>query len=427
MDVWGSPGDALNFGYHSGVLVGSKVDLVADIISAQEDSILVSLYPGGQRAVLLGGVVIPAECTSVSVFDATLVGSGSLLCFLADKPDEILFHKRCCRSDFTKMVEFCAGMGIGIYGFATAGMETVVAVEWSKPMAETFELMHPGVPVICGDVNARATVKEVYRLHPSSAVLMAGFSCQPFSMGGMMRGANDQRSNTLAATLKAGCMLRSLVIILECVQEAGRNSMVRQQIEAFRDQCKFHLTEVVLALDSVWVSKRTRWWAVLAAPFVGPVGLPVFPLLHSPSVPRDLLTGPMDLDSSDLAQLELRGDELDAFLQYVPCLAKMFLPGNVKGPTALHSWGSQVVGCECGCRTAGFSHETLCSKGLYGILFPVPGDPHPTHPEVPRVRHPHPTEVAVLCWVPEMVWPASRRLCLAGLGQQASPIHTAWL
>lgn len=43
MDVWGSPGDALNFGYHSGVLVGSKVDLVADIISAQEDSILVSL------------------------------------------------------------------------------------------------------------------------------------------------------------------------------------------------------------------------------------------------------------------------------------------------------------------------------------------------------------------------------------------------
>lgn len=99
----------------------------------------------------------------------------------------------------------------------------------------------------------------------------------------------------------------------------------------------------------------------------------------------------------------------------------MFLPGNVKGPTALHSWGSQVVGCECGCRTAGFSHETLCSKGLYGILFPVPGDPHPTHPEVPRVRHPHPREVAVLCGVPEMVWPASRRLCLAGLGQQASP------
>ena len=85
-------------------------------------------------------------------------------------------------------------------------------------------------------------------------------------MGGMRRGANDQRPNTLAATRKAGYMLRSLVIILECVQEAGRNSMVRQQIEAFRDQCKckFHLTEVVLALDSVWVSKR-GWWAVLAS------------------------------------------------------------------------------------------------------------------------------------------------------------------
>ena len=203
--------------------------------------------------------------------------------------------------------------------------------------------------------------------------------------------------------------------------------MVRQQVESIQAQCMFHLSETILRLEDVWISKRARWWACLTAPFIGPVQLDAFVPLESPSVPRDLLPYPLVLDFRALAQLELRDEELAAFLQYQPDLSAMFLKTGSKAPTALHSWGSQVVGCECGCRDNGFSHETLSNRGLFGILFPVYEDPSSDRPEAVRVRHPHPTEVAVLTGVPEMVWPNNLRLCLAGLGQQASPLQSVWI
>ena len=203
--------------------------------------------------------------------------------------------------------------------------------------------------------------------------------------------------------------------------------MVRQQIEGFRDQCGYHLSEVVLHLDKVWVSRRTRWWATLTADFVGPVPLRASDAFDVPSVPRDVLPAPMSVSPEHLQQLELKDEELARFLQFQPRLAKMFLQTNAKAPTALHSWGSQVTPCACNCRSAGFSDETLQKRGLYGILFPVSVELGPSHPQHPRVRHPHPTEVAVLTGVPEMVWPPNLRLCLAGLGQQASPLQSVWV
>ena len=183
----------------------------------------------------------------------------------------------------------------------------------------------------------------------------------------------------------------------------------------------------MLHLDQVWVSHRTRWWATLTTDFVGPVPLRASDAFDVPSVPRDVLPAPMSVSPEHLLQLELKDDELERFLQYQPRLAKMFLQANAKGPTALHSWGSQVTPCACHCRSAGFSHETLQKRGLYGILFPVSVELGPSHQQHPRVRHPHPTEVAVLTGVPEMVWPPNLRLCLAGLGQQASPLQSVWV
>jgi hypothetical protein len=52
--------------------------------------------------------------------------------------------------------------------------------------------------------------------------------------------------------------------------------MVRNQLEQFRVQCGFHISEVVLKLEDIWVSRRTRWWAVLTASFLGQVPLRAF-------------------------------------------------------------------------------------------------------------------------------------------------------
>ena len=273
MSLWGDPGPVPIWGYHAGVEIGQSIDLVAEIRSVADDSVLVNLIPGHFQAKLIGSLQVPLTAVSVSVFDATLVQKEPMLGFLVDDPEDALFHDRSTRTSFSQIIELCSGLGIGSYGFREAGMTPVVGVDWSQPLVEAFKAMHPFVPCIHGDIASKQTLKQVYKVHPHPAVLMCGFSCQPFSTGGFMLGASDLRSNTLYSALRAGYMLRSVAIVLECVEGAASNSMVRLQLEEFRTQCGFHLSEVDLKLDEIWVSRRTRWWATLTAEFLGPVQL----------------------------------------------------------------------------------------------------------------------------------------------------------
>ena len=146
-----------------------------------------------------------------------------------------------------------------------------------------------------------------------------------------------------------------------------------------------------------------------------------------PSIPRDLFQSPLALAQAELDQLVLHSAELEKFLAYKPQLGRLFLKLDGKAPTALHSWGSQMVGCHCGCRTCGFSHETLSSRGVYGLLIPLPELGSASDSSLPMLRHPHPTEVALLNGVPEITWPCDLRLALAGLGQMAAPFQTLWV
>jgi len=427
MALWGNAGPKLLWGFQDTMEVGTVCDIAAEVVAHAGEAVMVTLLPGRQQAKIIGTLQVSEGCASISVFDATLVQKDPLPCFFVDDPTDILLFGRSNRDSFSNIIELCSGLGVGTIGFQTAGMKTVAAADWSLPFVEAFRSMHPDVPCIHGDIGSKDTLKCLYKAHPYPAMLMCGFSCQPFSTGGFQRGADDQRSNTLYSALRAAFMLRSVGVILECVQDASTNAMVRQQLESFRDQCGYRLSEVVLQLESIWVSRRTRWWATLMVDFVGSIPLRASEPLSDPGVPRDVLPAPMALSHAHLQQLELKGDELELFLQYQPKLAKMFLPFRGKAPTALHSWGSQVTKCECLCRSAGFSSTTLQSRGLYGLLFPIEGEPDPRFPDVPRVRHPHPTEVAILTGVPEMIWPPNLRLCLAGLGQQASPLQSVWI
>ena len=325
------------------------------------------------------------------------------------------------------MVELCAGIGIGTMGFSQVGIRTVCAADWCQPFTQAFQEIHPDIPVVTGDIGDSEVLKQLYRLHPEPTTLMCGFACQPFSAGGLQRGVNDARSSTLPKTLRAAVLLRSVAVILECVQDAGSNSMVRNLVDSFARQCGYHLAEVNLCLEEVWVSKRARWWAVLTAPFIGQVSLRGFLASEHPSVPRDLFPSPLVLSPAELDQLVLHPEELEKFQTYEPNLGRLFLKLDGKAPTALHSWGSQVLACHCGCRSSGFSHETLSKRGLYGILVPLPVLGSDSDSSLPMLRHPHPTEVALLNGVPELVWPSDLRLTLAVLGQMAAPFHALWI
>ena len=422
--VWGDPGVSRHWVWQPDTALGTKIDVVADLISHHDGGALTSLVPCGTKAKFFG-VSIPSDCCCISVFDAKLLDKEPFLVFEVEDPTDVLYHKRGNRQDLYNIVELCSGIGIGAFGFIEAGMKVVAACDWSGPFTEAFSEIHPQTPVVHGDICNKDVVKKLHSLHGRPGILMSGFSCQPFSSGGQQLGALDSRSNTLEQSLKVGHMLRSLVIVLECVQDAGTNAMVRNQLDRFRMECKFHLSEVVLKLEDIWVARRSRWWAVLSAEFIGQVPLQAFVQSKHSWIPRDIMSSPVVVSPDALLQLELTGSELEQFLSYEPNLSKMLLRLDVKAPTALHSWGSQVVGCECQCRSSGFSSQTLSARGLFGVLLPV-HDPNSDSSHL-RVRHPHPLEVGLLNGVPAHFWPSNLRLILAGLGQMCSPLHTVWI
>lgn len=394
--LWGDPGVARSWRWKPDTPLGSKVDLVADVVYYSGGGALVNLVPGGPQAKIFG-VQVPSDCCCLSVYDAKLLDKEPFLVFDVSDPTDVMYHRRCNRDDLYNITELCCGIGVGAYGFMEAGMKLVAAADWSGPFTEAFAEIHPQVPVVHGNICDKATVTKLHSFHDRPSVLMSGFSCQPFSSGGQQLGALDQRSNTLEQSLQVGHMLRSPILVLECVQDASTNAMVRNQVDRFRLECGFHLSEVTLKLEDVWVSRRCRWWAVLSASFIGPIPLRAFVQSMHPAIPRHVLSSPVVLSPEALSQLELTGAELEAFLTYEPNLSKLLLRLDSKGPTALHSWGSQVVGCACLCRSSGFSAQTLSSRGIFGILLPVQDSGESDHL---RVRHPHPIEVGLLNGVP---------------------------
>ena len=424
MSLWGTEGVVKSWVWDPSAEVGATGDLAAEVTCAMDDCTLVTLFPCGSKAKVMGRLCIPSECSFLTIFGAALIEKEPLV-FLVDDPSSVLFHRRVHRDDLWNFIELCSGLGIGAMGFHASGMKIVAACDWSEPFTTAFAEVHPFTPVITGDIGDAEVIKKLHQAHSQPAVLMSGFSCQPFSTGGKQLGALDDRSSSLEKSLHAGFMLRSPLIILECVQDASTNAMVRKQLSQFCTQCGYHLTEAILKLEDVWCSRRTRWWAILSAAFLGAVPLPAFEHPLHPAVPSLVLPSPLVLSPSALQQLELSGDELDQFLTYEPNLSRLLLKRDVQAPTALHSWGSQVSACHCLCRSGGFSHETLSSRGLFGLLLPVPG--HDPNSDRLRVRHPHPLEVGLLNGVPELVWPDDLRLVLAGLGQMCCPLHTVWV
>ena len=431
--LWGDSGPGISWKFNgSAVDIGSRVDIVVELVSLDVSSggALVCMWPCKARARIFGGLNEVGEgIESLTIFGAVFTDNISMPSFQVDQHSEILCHPRITYEDMFNMVELCAGMGVGTQGFEELGIQPVVATEIRPLMAAAYKELHPATEVVCGDIADAGTVIEVFHKHPRSTMIMAGFSCQPYSSGGAQQGYGDKRSDTLVAVLRAAIYLRCPILVLECVKHAGTNRFVRQMIESFRDELGFNLTEGVLSLDTCWVSRRDRWWAILTAPVLGAVHIPQLPHLMFPTKLRHIIPRPFPCSDHELSELVLKEDEFRTLISLVPDCTRttMYLPLNGKCPTCLHSWGSQFTDCPCGCRKA-FSLSTLKDRGIYGVFVPtgrltqVDGN---THPEL---RHPHPCEVAWANGVmAPLSWPEPLKLSLAGLGQQASPIQCLWI
>ena len=215
--------------------------------------------------------------------------------------------------------------------------------------------------------------------------------------------------------------------MLECVPEASSNAWVRCVLAAFAKQCHYQVSESHLQLESVWPCRRKRWWVLSTADPIGRVPLVDFPKVPHPLKVADVLPEPIPMAVWELEELRLSSNELEQWSKFADP-AGMLLSAEGIAPTFVHSCGSQVLQCPCGCRSP-FSDTTLQKRGIYGVLLPCNDVHHRSEDVQPSFRHPHPWEVALLtgCQIPMDLKEGQLRLWLSGLGQQATPFQSLWI
>eukprot|EP00435_Cladocopium_sp_Y103_P046929 s615_g13.t1 len=402
----------------------SKVTVVVKDVVWGNNAGVGRLVPGEQM-VRLTGLVPPhaAGATKVTVLDACFLSSDVGVDLALDEHSRVLCHLPLCVDHVMNLTELCSGAGLSSVGFKRAGFHHKCAVERQPKLAELHTLLHPGVPVVCADITHDATVGLVFDQISEPSSLMVGFSCQPFSRGGLQQGQHDSRASSLPGAIRMTHLLQAPALFLECVSEAQDNPFVKAHVQALCTILGYHVVECNLKLEDTWAACRHRWWMVATHPNLGPVSIPPFPK-GSPLVVRDLIPYVKRWPHDDEVQLLLSPEEIAAFQITGQPLRSHNVKPDAKLPTALHSWGGQTRACECECRSSGFSEGLLKERGLFAQLFQLP----PEQGQPGHWRHLHVLEVSLLNGVPlDLPWSSNQRLNLCAIGQMAAPMQSLWL
>lgn len=366
---------------------------------------------------------------SYSIFGVTTTMIGTKLHLVLTPETKVISHPPFAVHSPPRVIETCAGIGAVGHGMHMCGT-TTVAYNDSNHQWCTWLQARTDTPVIEGDLNDPAVIHSIASVAQGAEILSSGVSCQPFSGLGDRKEGNDPRSASLTGSLQLGFHLQPAWIILECTREARTSPWAQQVFQAFAQQSGYHFHQEVVDLHNIWPGLRTRWWGVFSHPLVPAATFQNLPKLSFvPSlihvVPRLLSPPDEQIDQLNLDQHETR--VFNHYRRLVDYNVDMLRPM----PTATHSWGSQVKACECGCRDRGFSQSRLDNKGLYGCLCFSSGEVETPEGTMHQMRHLHPQEVALFTGLtPNWVQPRPDngiRLDLAGVGQCASPIQSAWV
>ena len=401
--------------------VGTVVDVVVQVHCFGGDMSRATVVPSGCPCLVSGVLPCHAGPGRYTLFGAIVASTGPLTLQM-DFASRVRVHTLPCAASIPALVEICAGLGGSSFGLEFAGFKLLAAVEWMPKLAELHSSMRPNIPVIVGDIGQSLTLRQLNDVCIGPFSVMAGVSCQPYSRAGSQGGSADPRSNTIPATCRLCHLFQVPILVLECVVPAKSNLYVRQHLNALK-HLGYRILECVLQLEQIWTANRQRWWVVACHPQLGIVDLPVFPP-RPQMVVRDLMPYVREWPSDDLAQLMLAPSEHQEFSKHSNDNLRQFSVNfDAKLPTALHSWGNQVVSCACGCRDR-LSSSLLRERGLFAQLLPMKSD----EDGKPPWRHLHPAEVAMLNGLPPLQgWSTNQRLNLCGIGQIASPLQAVWI
>ena len=328
-------------------------------------------------------------------------------------------------SGLRQVTEICAGIGCMGWGMRAADFQIVLRVDHNTKM-NLFSQQLDGVPTIEGDICDITTMVKICETAPSAGILTSGVACQPYSKLGDKQMQHDSRAQTLPSSLRIGFLTRKAVILLECVDAAYTCKWVQDMIQQFVRQTHYHCSQGLLHLQDVWPARRSRWWCLLVHPSIGPIPWKAFPIVQPKPMVIHVLESFLHCNQDELRFLELDKYEIGKFS--IKGLERNMIQKTSQMNTSLHSCGSQLFSCPCGCRKHPFTEHRLSEAGLHGLLVQVGSASELS--DASRIRHVHPCELSLLNGMqPGANWgkPSQYKMALCGLGQLASPLQSAWL
>lgn len=155
-------------------------------------------------------------------------------------------------------IEVCAGAGGLGTGFIEAGFTPILLNEIDKTFCETLKQNHPGVQVICSDMQTL----HVDQYNGQVDVLMGGVPCQAFSQAGERRGLEDPRGQLILDFNRLVLECNPKVLLVENVKGLTTHNggeTLRGVLELFRNNGRYVMYHKVLNANDYGVpQKRER-------------------------------------------------------------------------------------------------------------------------------------------------------------------------
>eukprot|EP00435_Cladocopium_sp_Y103_P032649 s829_g8.t1 len=354
----------------------------------------------------------------VALYDAkvSLAADGYMLNYVQET--KVVYIPENDMIDLTTFKEVTSGIGgIGMAG-TFLGMRCLGMLDINSMVCETLEANgHFGV--IKGDVLSAQDRYCLHQLHDGHrGWVFSGFPCQPLSSQGDQRGEHDSRTEVFKSMVKLAWEQQAGGLLLECVPAALHAPHVQRELRKLCWSLGMELHQRVLHLNAVWPSRRSRWWAMLVPVTYQLSDISNMPsVTPSPQVQHVFARWPLWPDDEE-KELELSDEEYTMFQDKMYGDDVRHLRMDMPAPCLLHSYGSVLQECPCGCRGK-FSWNRLQRDGIRGFF--VIG-------KSGRARYLHVAEAAYLCTIsPGMHFPYGPRKSLCLIGQCAAPLQALWM
>jgi DNA (cytosine-5)-methyltransferase 1 len=148
-----------------------------------------------------------------------------------------------------RVISLFSGAGGMDFGAHAEGFDTVFALDNFPAATDTFSRYFPGADVKTSDIYEFNESKK--NPYPKAEVLMGGYPCQSFSMGGVRNPDKDDRSNLFLGFAAAVNKVKPKVFIAENVSGLAKlqnGEWFNRQIHVYENElsAKYHVRSMLL-------------------------------------------------------------------------------------------------------------------------------------------------------------------------------------